>query len=148
MNCTIDASVLVAAARAEESQYAVSLAFLEQVQRREFSIFCPVLVLPECSAAIARPTGDETLAEELVGLIEAFPGLHLVPLSLHLAHRAARIAAVHRLRGADAIYVAVAEEFEALLVTWDLEMLERGALVVQTATPQGWIESQQGNRQA
>ena len=35
-----------------------------------------------------------------------------------------------------------------LVVTWDLEMLERGALIVQTATPQGWIESQQGNRQA
>ena len=83
MNCTIDASVFVAAARAEESQYTVSLAFLEQVQQSELGIFCPVLVLPECSAAIARPTGDETLAEELVTLIEAFPGLHLVPLSLH-----------------------------------------------------------------
>jgi predicted nucleic acid-binding protein len=146
MNCTIDASVFVAAARAEESQHAISLAFLSQAEQHEWNIFCPVLVLPECSAAIAKPTGDETLAEELIGLIETFPGLHLVPLSLHLARRAARIAAAHRLRGADAIYTAVAEEFEALLVTWDLEMLERSSTVVQTTTPQGQIEIQQGDQ--
>ena len=146
MNCTNDASVFVAAARQEESQHAVSLTFLELVQQSEWNVFCPVLVLPECSAAIPRPTGNETLAEELVSLIETFPGLQLVPFSLQLARRAARIAATHRLRGADAIYVAVAEEFAALLVTWDLEMLERSPAVVQTETPEGWLESQQDNR--
>lgn len=54
MNCTIDASVFVAAARAEESQHGVSLAFLSQAEQHKWNIFCPVLVLPECSAAIRQ----------------------------------------------------------------------------------------------
>ncbi len=136
MNYTVDASVFVTAARAGESHHALSLDFLEWIKQQGTKIFCPALVLPECSAAIARPTGDATLAEELVALIETFPGLRLVPLSQPLARRAAQIAALHRLRGADAVYAAVAEEFGTLLATWDREMLERGAAFVQTTTPE------------
>ncbi len=146
MNYTVDASVFVAAARAGESYYALSLNFLERIKQQEAKTFCPTLVLPECSAAVARSTGDETLAEELVALIETFPGLHLVPLSQPLARRAARIAAVHHLRGADAVYVAVAKDFGAMLVTWDQEMLERSADFVQTATPEECLKSQQEHR--
>ncbi len=147
MNCTIDASVFVAAVRPEEDYHTVSRRFLHQARVEAVSALCPTLILPECAAAIARPTGDETLAEELVGLIEAYPGLHLVPLSPQLAHRAAQIAAAHHLRGADAVYIAVAEEFGASLITWDLEMLNRGSSVAQTMTPREWVETQQSNQQ-
>jgi predicted nucleic acid-binding protein len=48
-----------------------------------------------------------------------------VPLDQTLALRAAEIAIENRLRGADAVYAAVAEDFDAVLVSWDEEMLER-----------------------
>jgi predicted nucleic acid-binding protein len=50
-------------------------------------------------------------------------------------HRAAEIAIRQRLRGADAVYIAVAERMESTLVSWDQEMLERGQAIVTTARP-------------
>jgi predicted nucleic acid-binding protein len=82
------------------------------------------------------------LGEELVALIEGIPNLHLVSLDPPLAHRAVQIATHHRLRGADAVYVAVAEAFDAALITLDAEMLERGADVVTTMTPSQWMGRQ------
>lgn len=116
------------------------MAFLGQVQAQEEEVYCPTLVLPECAAAIARRTGDPDLARQLVLLIEQYPRLQLVALTLPLAQRAAQIAATHQLRGADAVYVAVTGAVGARLITWDVEMLDRGAAVVPTATPTMWLE--------
>lgn len=130
MNLTVDASVFVAASRADEVHYLASRHFLQQARAQRCNLYCPTLVLPECAAAIARPTADANLAGELVSLVETFPRLQLVPLDLPLARRAVQVARDHRLRGADSVYVSVAE------------MLERGADVVRTATPLAWMEGQ------
>lgn len=145
MNCTIDASVFVASVRLEEEHYIVSREFLQQAQVRVVNVFCPTLVLPECAAAIARPTGDSALAEELITLVENFPNLRLIALESHLARRAAQIAIAHRLKGADAIYVAVAEASNATLITWDDGMLESSLAVVPTMTPLQWMEGQKAS---
>jgi predicted nucleic acid-binding protein len=141
MNLTVDASVFVAASRADEVHYLASRQLLQQARAQRCSLFCPTLVLPECAAAIARPTGDADLAEELVLLVEAFPGLQLVPLDLPLARRAGQIAREYRVRGADAVYVAVAETFDAALIAWDAEMLARCADVVTIMTPLEWMQT-------
>ena len=143
MTITVDASVFVAAARAEEAHNQASRRFLLQVQARDENLFCPTLVLPECAAAVSRPTGDPALGEELVALIEGIPLLHLVSLDPPLARRAVQIATHHRLRGADSCYVALAEALHAALITLDAEMLERGADVVATMTPVQWMEEQE-----
>ena len=139
MILTIDASVFVAAARPQEMHYEISRQFLRQVRSLDATVFCPTLVLPECAAAIVRPTADVALAEELVALIAGFPGLRLVSLDPPLAHQAVQVAVHHRLRGADSVYVAVANAATATLITWDDEMLDRGASVVTTRTPQQWM---------
>jgi len=97
-------------------------------------------VLAECGSAIARPTGDSLLSGRLVDLIRYFPGMTQIPLDLSLAFRAAEIAIENRLRGADAVYAAVAENFDATLVSWDEEMLERCPLSVQAISPERWLE--------
>jgi predicted nucleic acid-binding protein len=71
-------------------------------------------------------------------LIEDFPGIKLISLDLSLARRAAQIAVEHRLRGADAVYVAVTEAFDAALISWDQEMLKRCPAAVATMTPEEW----------
>jgi predicted nucleic acid-binding protein len=43
----------------------------------------------------------------------------------------------------DAVYVAVAEAMGATLITWDDEMLARGAAKVPALTPSQWIVGQQ-----
>ncbi len=140
MNLTGDASVFVAASRADEVHHQTSRQFLQQIQAQRCDLYCPTLVLPECAAAIARPTADARLAEELVLLIQVLPGLHLVPLHVTLAQHASQVARDHRLRGADSVYVSVAGIFDSKLVAWDAELLERGANVVTTMTPQEWLE--------
>ena len=142
MNLTVDASVFVAASRANEVYYLASRQFLQEARAQRCNLYCPTLVLPECAAAIARPTGDATLAEEFVSLVENFPRLQLVPLDVPLAHRAVQVARDYCLRGADSVYVSVAETFDSGLIAWDAEMLERGADVVATMTPLEWTEEQ------
>jgi predicted nucleic acid-binding protein len=142
MNLTVDASVFVAASRVDEIHYPVSRRFLREVTEQHHSIFCPTLVLPECAAAVARPTADPTLAGKLVHLIEDLPLLQLIPIDHTLARQAAEIAKINRLRGADSVYVSVAELTDSQLVTWDMEMLERGSATVTTLTPKDWLEGQ------
>ena len=52
-----------------------------------------------------------------------------------LAEQAAAIAAEHRIRGCDALYVALADMLSEPLVTLDRQQLERGAAVVTTRRP-------------
>jgi len=132
---TIDASVFVASARSDEPNYLLSRKFLRDA--RSMEVYCPTLALAECAAAIARQTSDPYLARELVSMIEDFPGINLISLDLPLARRAAQIAVEHRLRGADAAYVAVADAFDAALISWDQEMLKRCPAAVATMTPDG-----------
>jgi len=136
MRCTIDASVFVASARSDEPNYLLSRKFLREAHSLE--IYCPTLALAECAAAIARQTDDPSLAAELVSIVEDFPGINLISLDLSLARKAAQIAITHRLRGADAAYVAVADAFDATLISWDQEMLKRCPTAVATMAPDRW----------
>jgi predicted nucleic acid-binding protein len=140
VNCTVDASAFVAAARATEDHHRDSVEFLAQIRDAAVNVFCPTLVLPECAAAIVRPTDQPILAARTVALIQDFPHLALVSLDVPLARRAAKIAETHRLRGADAVYATVAEMFGATLVSWDGEMCRRAQLVATTMSPSQWLE--------
>jgi len=145
MNCTIDASVFVAASRAPEPHHKASIRFLRQIREQGTEVFCPTLVLTECAAAVARQTGKPVLAERVIALIDRWPNLHLIPLNEALARQGAQIAITHRLRGSDAVYAAVADMLKATLVTWDSEMRQRGPNFISTLTPAEWMEQLQGN---
>lgn len=142
MNFTIDASVIVSVARASEETHADSFEFLRHARQHDAKIFCPAFVLTECAAAIARQTDQPALAERMFSLIEALPNLMLIDIDSLLARRAAQIVVSQRLRAADAIYVAVAEMRDTVLVTWDTDMIERGNEIVMVVTPVAWLEQQ------
>lgn len=141
MKLTIDANVFVSAANPTETQHLVSLQFLKQIRVTAPEIFCPALLLPETGAAISRPTGNLAMAAALIMQIEQWPGLQLIQLTLLRAQRATAIAIAERLKGADAIYAATAEEFAATLITWDTELLQRGPVIVTTLTPADWLKA-------
>jgi predicted nucleic acid-binding protein len=63
------------------------------------------------------------------------PNTVLVVLDEGLSRQAAALGAQHKLRGADAVYLASAALFAAELVTLDREQFGRGAAIVQTLTP-------------
>jgi predicted nucleic acid-binding protein len=52
-----------------------------------------------------------------------------------MAEQAASVAAEHRIRGCDAVYIALADQLDDVLVTLDRQQLERGAAVVAVREP-------------
>ncbi len=68
-------------------------------------------------------------------MIPAAPTLRLIFLSRALALAAANLAALHRLRGADAVYAAVAQQYGTTLISLDGEHLRRLAGIVPVLTP-------------
>jgi predicted nucleic acid-binding protein len=65
----------------------------------------------------------------------SFPLLRLVPMDQLLVDEAVELAAQYHLRGADALYVAVAKELSIPLVTFDAEQLTRPAAIIATIRP-------------
>ncbi len=63
------------------------------------------------------------------------PHVQLVTLDDALIDEAAEIAADRALKGADAVYVAVARRHRSILVTLDREQRERAAALVAVMTP-------------
>ncbi|TMQ24499.1 MAG: PIN domain-containing protein [Candidatus Rokuibacteriota bacterium] len=63
------------------------------------------------------------------------PSLRLVPIDAMLAETSAGLAGRFRLRGADAVYVAVAASLRLPLVTWDADQRDRVAAIVRVTSP-------------
>ncbi|HSJ57922.1 MAG TPA: PIN domain-containing protein, partial [Anaerolineae bacterium] len=95
------------------------------MQEREALVFNPVLLPIEVAAAVARRINDPERAIELSTALRALPRQTLVAVEGALIDRAISLAAVARLRGADALYAAVAEEYGTTLVTLEAQQLER-----------------------
>jgi predicted nucleic acid-binding protein len=131
----IDASVYVALINVHERDYAACWAWFQREQARQHSISAPVILLSEVAAALSRGMGDPVLAHRVVQHLLHTRLVELVPVSLALAQQAATIAADHRIRGSDAIYVALAEHLGADLVTLDQQQLERGSAVITARRP-------------
>ncbi len=135
MMFTIDASVHINALNAEEDGSADSVEFLRQVHTRPWPVFSPTLLLVEVAAAVARATDDTRQGIAMAQAIDGLPGQVWVPLDALLAADAMRLAAEHRLRGADAIYAAVAHRQASLPVTRDRQQLKRLRTSLTVLTP-------------
>lgn len=130
---TIDTSVHINALNRAEPGSSESQAFLAYVQRHLLPIFSPTLLVVEIAAAVARVFDDSARGVALAQALRLIPGQVWVPLDDLLAEEASRLAAEYRLRGADAVYAAVALRHNTTLVTLDRQQLERlsGALTVR-----------------
>ncbi len=136
---TIDANIFVSARMRTEINHSVSSGFLDRIVAAATEIYCPTLVLPETAAAVIRSTGRPALAERSLSQIRDFPYMTLVEVTAGCAEWAADIAVACRLRGADAVYAAVAQEYGTTLITWDQELLTRAGAAVAVMTPADWL---------
>jgi len=131
----VDASVCVALFNTEDPGHAASRRWLAESQGEDEPIVAPVILLAEVAAALGRGLGDAALAQEAVRLLRGRHLVELFPVTEALAARAAEIAAEEKIRGCDALYVALARQLEMELVTEDRQQLERGAAVIATRRP-------------
>lgn len=131
----IDASVYVALINADEAEHAASWAWFERVRARGEAIAAPAILLAEVAAALSRGVGDPEMAHRIVDQLERSAVIELTPVTVGLAGRAARIAANHRIRGCDALYVALADQLGEPLITLDRQQIERGNAIVDARAP-------------
>ena len=137
----VDASVWVASVLNEDAHHRVSLAFMHRFVMERRIACVPLLVWAEIAGAVARRTGDADKGVKVAELVAAKTWVRGAPLDLSLSGEAMRLAARLRLRGADAVYVALAATCREPLITLDAEMLERARGVVDVFTPETWLQA-------
>lgn len=130
-----DASVWVSRFLPEDSFHQASRAWLIETATAGVALVAPTIVLAEVSGSIARRTGNEQLGYQIVQQIRQLPTLQLITVDDTLGQLAAQVASSYRLRGADAVYLAVAQRLQIPLVSWDREQLDRAAALVTTYQP-------------
>ena len=131
----VDASVWVSALIPQDLYHEASVAWLRDRATEDEALIIPALALAEVAGAAARRTGAPELGWSAAAALKSVPGSRIVGLDVDLGTEAARIAADRQLRGADAVYVAVAHVLNVPLLTWDLEMQTRAAGLVQVMHP-------------
>jgi predicted nucleic acid-binding protein len=135
----VDASVWVSVFLTQDVHHRAARRWLEDRLATDEAIVSPVLLLSEVGGAIARQTRSPETAARALKFIESVPGLRLVPVDHRLGRVAAELAVRLRLRGADAVYVAVAAHLKISLVTLDAEPRERARKLIEVRMPQGEI---------
>jgi predicted nucleic acid-binding protein len=138
----VDASVWVAIFRDNDIHHGSSVSFLHAAVTTQQDLHVPNLALAEIASVFARQTGKARLATRTVHAVLALPRVQRHPLSDAPADRAASLAARCKLRGADAVYVALAEALDQPLITLDQEILDRSARVIGISTPSIWVHKQ------
>lgn len=137
---TVDASVFISAFISTEIHHSTSQACLARLRAAGDGLRCPALLLVEVAAALARNTRDVTRSQSFALSLASLPGMRLLTLNKELVQLAVQTAAESRLRGADAVYAAVAIQQDATLITWDQQMLTRAATLAQVVTPEHYCD--------
>lgn len=131
----VDASVIVSALLPHEPYFESSKGFLRHCVDRDELILIPALALAEVAGPIARRTNNTALGQRSVAFLLGLPTLRIVSIDDTLGTLAAKIAAEQRLKGADAVYVAIAKQLQLTLVSWDQEQITRSTQDVSVQTP-------------
>ncbi|MFP4440951.1 MAG: type II toxin-antitoxin system VapC family toxin [Chloroflexaceae bacterium] len=132
---TLDANIFVRDLAPGDPNYADCHALLEQLSNGSHRIIVPLLILVEVAGTVSRATRDPIRGRLAAEILHEQPHITFVTLDATLTETAAHLAADRALRGADAIYVAVARGSGCTLITLDQEMRVRAAPIVTVRTP-------------
>lgn len=131
----VDASVWVSRFLPEDAFHQASRMWLIEMATAGVALVAPTIVLAEVSGSIARRTGNDQLSYQIVQQIRQLPSVQFIAVDDTLGQLAAQTASTYRLRGADAVYMAVAQRLQIPLISWDQEQLDRAAAGVTTFRP-------------
>jgi predicted nucleic acid-binding protein len=131
----VDASVWIAAQDRTDPCRAPSRLFFRHAVSAGVVIHVPAFARIEVACALARKLRNAGRGQRLASLVLAAANAREHPINAALLAKALPLGTTMFLRGADALYAAVAEIAGCGLVSWDKEHMERaGAL-----TPDAWM---------
>jgi predicted nucleic acid-binding protein len=136
---TLDASVIVSSVIPGEPHHETSRKLMDRLLELENPLFEPTLLLPEMAGALRRGLPSDRKIHELLEIIMKISMLTWISLSTSFAVEASDLAARTGLRGADAVYVTVARQYSAILVTEDrLQRDKAKPLVAVFSVREAW----------
>ena len=131
----IDASIHVACARPQEPNHREARMLLANIATEGHPVYLPEIVLAEVAAVISRGTGRIQVVERLAATLRRIPHFVYVSVDATLGDRATQISGKFQIRGCDAVYVALALERGATLITLDRQQRKRVPTGIVARTP-------------
>jgi predicted nucleic acid-binding protein len=141
---TLDANIWLAASDPREPYFDDAVRLFVTIARNRTDIVCPTLVVVETACSAARKARNADAGTAMEKVVLATPRLHLMVLDEALAGTAASLGGSLRLRGADAVYAAVAARAGSTLITLDRELRERAVSDLPCITPAEWLAGLMG----
>jgi len=130
----VDASVWVCRFVPSDAHHSASREWLERVLRAGTPLMGPVILVAEVAGAVSRRTRPDR-GHRAVHEIQRLREVRLLPLTLLLARSAAGVAADLKVKGYDAVYLALAQRLGVPLITWDNDLRTRGSAVHSVQRP-------------
>ena len=134
----MDANLWVAAFDPSDRFHDDSVALFRTSAARGLGLGGPAFVVLESVCALGRRLGDPRSARTAATKMMAYPSLHLEPVTRALLAEAERLGIDCRLRGPDALYAATAVRLGCPLLSWDVELIERGGAL----SPVDWLAAE------
>ena len=131
----IDSSVWVSWLLGQDVHHQTSRQWMARTLAAGETLVVPSLALAEIAGAFARRTGQSAYGQRSVRQLLRLSVLRVEPVDRALGMVAASVAADLQLRGADAIFAALAYRLGTSLVTWDQELATRARPLVVTQAP-------------
>lgn len=131
----IDTSVIISAASPKEPYFSKSKDFLTQIRERDVKVFLPEIIIPEITSGLFRAIGDSKIAYELALSFRNVPNFSFVTVDSRLANLASWVICKTGLKSGDAIYIALAFDYNLELITLDKEQLEKGKKLIKVRKP-------------
>jgi predicted nucleic acid-binding protein len=131
----VDASVWVSRLVSADVHHRTSQTWREAFVGSGGQCVAPVLLLAEVAGAMARRTTEARLGQAALQLVLHMAALRIVNVERRIGMTAAQMAADLGLRGADALYVAFAQQVNVPLITWDQEQLDRTRSAIAARQP-------------
>ena len=126
----VDSSIIVASFLVDEERHQQALEYINGLEQGDYAFHLPMLAIIEVASAIRRRTIRNWIVlastwKQNVADWERDGSLILYPLNRDRLELAVTIAQRDRLRGADSVVAALAEELDFPLKTFDNELLNR-----------------------
>ncbi len=132
----VDASVWMSSYIVGEQYHGISRQLLRRATYAGNLIAGPATLLPEIGGALVRRLNDVSFALEVMTNLLTREDVTLFDVDRTLASVSAQVAAELRLRGYDAVYVALASSLNVPLVTLDDDHLIRAHDSIVVWTPE------------
>ncbi len=134
-NVVIDASVWVSRLLPQDANHLIANTWVNNHIMAGGLFTPPTLLAIEVSASVFRRTKSTSDAQSALRQLYALPVMRLAQMDQTLVAEAIDITSTLGLRGADALYVALAKQLAIPLVSFDNEQLTLSQGIIQTIRP-------------